>query len=505
MSNRDKFFLFFICLIFLFTRLYKINDIPSSVYWDEASIGYNAYSIGLTGKDEWGDFLPIHFRAFGEFKLPVYIYATLISVKLFGLNELSVRLPAVFFSLGILLITYFLSREFFKDSLIALFTTISLTFSSWFFILSRTGIEATAGLMFYLLGILLFLSSRRWLFLFSIVSFILSMYSYNSFRLLSPLVILILLLFRIKRLRVYTKQDLTISLFVILIFILSIVPIYRLFSLDNGIARIQNLGGVSEPTRLIGNYLAHFSPSFLFGGDNNIRFQQKGFGQIHILEIFLFSLGLFFIFRKRQSTYCILFLLLFIAPLPASLTKEAPHALRSISIIPFICILIGCGLKNIYDFTTKKNIVISVFLLIYLIFFSNYFYNFNFSYPKYAASDWQFAYKEVYRRYSADFDKFDQVIISDTFAQPYIFALFYLKYNPNKFIQEVKRNEVGEWGFSTVSNFDKFHFGKLKNIVSNETKNAIVFSDPDEVLGNYQPIDIIKFPDGSTALFVYQL
>lgn len=89
----------FLILLFLLTRLYGLISVPSSVYWDEASIGYNAYSILKTGKDEWGEFLPLHFRAFGEFKLPVYIYSTIPFVYVFGLNEVSVRLPSVFYSL----------------------------------------------------------------------------------------------------------------------------------------------------------------------------------------------------------------------------------------------------------------------------------------------------------------------------------------------------------------------------------------------------------------------
>ena len=82
------------------TRLYKINEIPASLYWDEASIAYNAYSITQNGQDEWGDFLPLHLRAFGEFKLPVYIYTVSLFQMILGFNEWSLRLPAVVFSLG---------------------------------------------------------------------------------------------------------------------------------------------------------------------------------------------------------------------------------------------------------------------------------------------------------------------------------------------------------------------------------------------------------------------
>jgi 4-amino-4-deoxy-L-arabinose transferase-like glycosyltransferase len=107
----SKLFLALIILFFLIMRLYKISEIPPSVYWDEASIGYNAYSILQTGKDEWGEAFPIHFRAFGEFKLPIYIYSIVPFVKLFGLNELSVRVPAVLFSLGTVILTYLLAKK----------------------------------------------------------------------------------------------------------------------------------------------------------------------------------------------------------------------------------------------------------------------------------------------------------------------------------------------------------------------------------------------------------
>ena len=52
-----------IVLLAFFLRFYKVTEIPPSLNWDEVSIGYNAYSILKTGRDEWGVFLPIHFKA----------------------------------------------------------------------------------------------------------------------------------------------------------------------------------------------------------------------------------------------------------------------------------------------------------------------------------------------------------------------------------------------------------------------------------------------------------
>jgi len=134
------------------TRLYKISQIPPSLYWDEASIGYNAYSILKTGRDEWGEFLPLHFRAFGEFKLPVYIYSVVPWVKLLGLNVWAVRLPAVLYSLGVIILVYVLAGKIAGRKWVGFLAAFILTLSPWFFIFSRTGYEATAGLFFFLLG-----------------------------------------------------------------------------------------------------------------------------------------------------------------------------------------------------------------------------------------------------------------------------------------------------------------------------------------------------------------
>lgn len=185
-----------IIFLFLVTRLYKISEVPGSVYWDEASIGYNAFAISTDLKDEWGEFLPLHFRAFGEFKLPVYIYSVAILTKLFGSSEFTLRLPSVLYSLGIIIIVYFLTLKISKDEKIGLLSSFLLSISPWFFIFSRTGYEATAGLFFFLgfVYFLLFNEGKKInIFLTSLFA-VLSFYSYNSFRILIPIFFVVWLL-----------------------------------------------------------------------------------------------------------------------------------------------------------------------------------------------------------------------------------------------------------------------------------------------------------------------
>lgn len=452
-----------IILFFLITRIYKIAEIPSSVYWDEASIGYNAYSILQTGKDEWGKVFPIHFRAFGEFKLPIYIYSVVPFIKIFGLNELSVRLPAVLFSLGIVILTFFLAKKLTGSSSIGFWSSFFLTISPWFFIFSRTGFEVTAGLMFYLLAILLFLQIRKGgeFILFSIVSFIISAYSYNSFRIISPLTILILLFYAKEDLKEIVSRYKPYILISVGILILSVIPIARLYIYDAGIYRLQEVGTASNLT-IVKNYFAHFNPYFLFiHGDNNLRHQQAGFGQLYLPELALLLLGFAYILSNKSKYTFLPLVLILLGAIPAAITKESPHSLRSLSMIPFIHIISAMGTIKLGQILRKKLLFNLIVMIIFLSLFFYYFTNFLTVYPIQSASSWQYEYKKIFTNSLLKYQQKNQYLIPDKYGQPYIFALFYLKYDPEKFRNEVVRNSVDKWGFSTVKRFGKFEFNKI--------------------------------------------
>src|SRR3989344_8228068 len=111
-----KVFLIAIILVASVLRLYKLGSIPPSLYWDEASLGYNAYSILISARDEHGKFLPlINFAAFGDYKPPGYIYATVPVVAIFGLSDFAIRFPSAFFGILTVLLTYFLTKKLFVE------------------------------------------------------------------------------------------------------------------------------------------------------------------------------------------------------------------------------------------------------------------------------------------------------------------------------------------------------------------------------------------------------
>ena len=109
-----KLVLIAIILLAAILRFYKLAEVPPSLYWDEASLGYNAYSILKTGHDEHGVFLPItNFAAFGDYKPPGYVYMTVPSIALLGLSELAVRFPSALFGTLTVFLTYLIAKKLF--------------------------------------------------------------------------------------------------------------------------------------------------------------------------------------------------------------------------------------------------------------------------------------------------------------------------------------------------------------------------------------------------------
>ncbi len=505
----NKLVLVAIITLFVITRFMGIEQNPPSVYWDEASIGYNAYSVLTTGADEWGSRFPVHFRAFGEFKLPVYIYSVVPFVAVFGLNAFSVRAPAVLFTLLTLIITYFLCLKITDNKRLSLFSSFFVGFTPWLFIFSRTGYEATAGLMFYSLGIVMLLTYNKsyWYFPLSIISFIIAAYSYNSFRIILPLISLVSVVFFYKTNTLKLKNKLALTVVSFMLIVLAIIPIARLYYQDYGLARAQAVGltgnAFERTSQFLENYVKHFSIGFLFtNGDENLRSQMPGFGQLYIISLPLIILGFLVCLRSKNIYYYLVLLLILIGPIPAALTRESPHALRSLSAVPFYAIMAALGLEyTITRFKKIKSVIFYCTVILYVGFFVKYYHQFLNEYPILASQEWQYGYKQVFQRYEDSFKENLQIYVDDKYAQPYIFSLFYTVKDPRKFQTEVTYNSPDQWGKSLVGRIGGKHIFDSNRL--NELNVDLVFSASRLDNSQLRFLEEIRFLNNETAFFVY--
>src|SRR3989304_8968247 len=134
--------LFLITLVGGFLRLYNLSKSPPSLNWDEAALGYNAYSISQTGRDEYKVSYPIFTRSFDEYKSMVPVYLMIPSLKVFGLNELGVRFPSAFLGTLSIVLIFFIAKYFFPSSAIPLTSSLLFAIEPWVILFSRTYHEA---------------------------------------------------------------------------------------------------------------------------------------------------------------------------------------------------------------------------------------------------------------------------------------------------------------------------------------------------------------------------
>lgn len=176
MKNLFKNKLFLILALAAFLRLFLLSRVPISLNWDEISMGYTAYSVAQTGKDEWGETLPIFFRSYGEWKSAVYIYLLVPLVKFLGMNAWAVRLPSAFAGIISVYLVYLIGRRLYSEK-VGLWSAFFMAVMPWSFVLSRPAFEANVSLTLILVGIHFFLSKNL---LLSAVFFGLAPHTYNS-------------------------------------------------------------------------------------------------------------------------------------------------------------------------------------------------------------------------------------------------------------------------------------------------------------------------------------
>ena len=478
-------------------RFYKVNEIPPSLNWDEASIAYNAYSVLQTGRDEWGQFLPVHFKSYGEYKLPLQIYASIPAIAIFGLSEFGVRITPVFYGTLTVLLLYFLAKELTKNKWIGLLSSFLLAISPWHIQLTRASFESSFSVLWVLLGIWFFVkgfkNSKWWI--LATIPFAISIYTYNSARTIIPLLVLTLLI--IYRKDIWReKKNAIISAIVFVLLLLPLAPFvlkgglsarFRLVSItdDKGlIPRIEdrrNHSTLPEPLkRLIHNrytyvsyyfarnYLAHFSPSFLFiKGAGHVQHNVQGVGELYAIQAPFLLIGLWFFLKKKYPFRGLVLSWLLLTFVPVALTMDSiPNALRTVISAPLYQIFTAVGFLATLTFIKNKylkRLLISVVILLLLWGVSVFLRQLFIVYPNKYSREWQYGYKQVVNYMIGVQDKYDLIVFTRFYGEPHMFTLFYSKYDPAKYQTDpnLVRFEQNDWVW--VTNFDKYYFPNISD------------------------------------------
>ena len=440
--------LIIIVALALALRFYQLGQNPPGLFMDEASNGYNAYSILKTTRDQYGNFLPLTIRAFGDYNPALSVYLLIPSIAVFGLNEFAVRFPSALLGTLTVFLTYLLARVLFKKDSIALLCAFFLAISPWHIQFSRYGHEANFMLFFVVLGIASFLYAlKNHLYLsLSAFSFALALNSYQGAKILVPVILLLLFIIYIKEIFNFKFK----LILPVIILLLSTLPIVLNFK--NSLVRGQSVGILSQdyPAKtFVSNYLSHFSPKFLFvEGDNIGRHSVSGMGELYVFQLPLIILGILSIIKLEGKSKSLILGLLLISPIPASLTMPAPHALRSILFAPVWSIIAALGMVRLFS----KTAIISLLAVLGLYNFATYLHLYYKHEPKLKAADWQDGYKEMVKYVDGVEENYNSIAITNYFGHSYIFFLFYTRYDPNIYHpQSEEKLALGKYEFFSAS------------------------------------------------------
>lgn len=513
-------------------RYIGISERPKGLTWDEAALGYNAYSLIKTGKDEWGQSIPVVFKSFGDYKPGLYIYFSVPFVQFFGLSEQSVRSSsALIGSLSIVVLYCFVQKLLTRKTRnfnLGLVASFLLAINPWSIHFSRGAWESNIWVFFTLTSITLYIYNKKAL---SALFAGLTFWIYQGAKLLTS--ILVLIGFSIQPKKLLNKSN----LYAVIILGIFVVPILiglptqsgrlKVYSLFNYTRREETVKSIlladkeetpgikyysyhteklNQLRGFVQRYMNHFSPRYLFieGDWTNLRQSTPYHGNFYLFEFATLILGVISLIKYRNKKALIIIgLLMLTAPLGAALSRDIVSGVRSLPLTIPITIISSIGL---FEVLKRWRLVPIAFLII--AFSLIYFIDLYFIHaPYYSGSYWMSGIREVMDTVKSEKNNYNKIIFSNKIGQPYIYTLFYENYDP-KLYRSTNMSVDNEYGdVGDVVRYGIYEFRPIFWPADRGASNTLFISDEFELPSNdisqtrnAQKIKEVYHPNGSLFL-----
>ncbi|NTU46144.1 hypothetical protein HGA88_00810 [Candidatus Roizmanbacteria bacterium] len=503
--RKSLFIVVCIAIISLALQIYKGSVVPPGFNADEAAFGYNAYSLSQTAKDEYGSFLPVRLKSFGDYKMPLYSYLSVPIIQIFGLSETSTRALNSIVAFILPFAIFFLAVELFKKTKIGYLAAFLVSTSLGLHLVGRHTHEAYLTVLLLTLTMLFLVRSLKKptilsLFLF-IISLALSLNSYQSSRVIAFFMGIFSLGYLL-----YKKNGKA-----VVVTLCIVGGIFFAYDAIHQPPRVKNLlltsskgfqlkidelrgeGGsqllynkLTVGVRdIVQQHLVYFSPQFLASeGDENARFGSPDMSPITIIEYLFSFIGIYYLFKNKEKWRYLLLFVWITTPFAGSLSWNGTSLTRSLFMLIPTLLFSAYGLYYfIQQFHGKKRLAIIGGIAIVQSFFLFYSWDYYFNhYPKRAATilSFQAGYRELTDYVKKQYSKTDTFYITKKNGEPYIFFLFYLKYPPEKYHKQAKLTGPDEYGFGQVESFDKFQFHFVSPV---DKPKSIIVGYPDDFNG----------------------
>lgn len=535
-----------IILVATFLRIWNLSQVPPSASMDEASIGWNAYSVLKTGGDEFGQFPLISQRGYDDWRRSTYLLLTIPFIALFDLNPVPIRLPSVIMSILTVVSTYYIVLHLFKKKnevaqITALLSAFILAISPWHVYISRLGHESNACLSFLVFAILFFLKGLRksWFLILSMMFFLLSMISYYSGQVFVPIFGLILLIVYRKEIFKIIKKERLIQISTIL-FVLILIPLLINIFSPSSLTRFDGtstfsisahedmykemvmrrneaeangniIGEILNNRRLypvyvwMDGYLSHFDPIWLFSNPFEGTHKVPNLGLLYIWELPFLLIGVVVLLTiqdigKKEKILFVTWLLL--GPFPASIATQTPHAMRSYNFLPTWQVLSAIGIVYFFfKFRKIGTVGVSILIIIMALGIISLYKNYFIVFSEEQSKSFHYALGQTIPFISKNEEKYKKIVFSneDNLYQSYMVFLYYKKYDP---LSYQKEGGTISGGYAETHKFAKYEFRPIE--WDKEEKGTLIVANLEDIPKNEKRMFEGKYKDGKIGVVVVE-
>lgn len=501
--------LLLITLLAGFLRIYRLGEIPVGFHIDEASLGYNGYSMLKTGRDEHGNTFPLYIDMFGDNRPSGYHYLTIVPIAIFGLSEFATRLPGALFGTISVLAFFILVMSITHDKKISLIASLLLAISPWHIVSSRASAESIVALFFILSGFGFILQSLYGqsirVLIIGFISLAVSFQLYHTPRVFVPLMVACIAAVVLKNHQNYHRRFKIAGLVSCLT--LGSLALFLVFGVSGGTGRFSQVSIFGFPqTRLVmeeqfredgvmgtplfavrafhnkitnyfftfvSNYTDYFTGKFLFiEGGKPPWYKIPNMGLLYLVELPFIIVGAAYLLTQKKIMLKFPLVWLALAPVVASITTDdIPNIQRSMVLFPML------ELIAVFGIVQSKRYIGALFII--FIFASNATYFFH-QYIVHGSSHqtlYRFnGFKEMVLAIQQEYDRVDRIVMTKTGGGIYPHVLFFAKYDPFIYQQEGSPKDPDDGGFGKYIFTPQF-CPSIKNGVNISKTRRVIFVD----------------------------
>ena len=246
------------------------------------------------------------------------------------------------------------------------------------------------------------------------------------------------------------------------------------------------------------NYFKHFDPQLLFFDSSRLRyFQVENTGMFYSWQIIGILSGFIIILRKlKNKAYRLVLSFILISPIPAALTTGVPFANigRNLLMFPMLEIICALGVSELLRQLSRifSSRFVFLFLFIFSLLVGLQFNSFLHSYfidmPKQFAFFWGQPLKEAIPFVLSYEHSVNEIIITDSFKQAYMYLLFYGNKNP-LWLELQPKTKHPVVGYSKIGLYN-FRAIDWKN--DQYLPNSLLVGTPEEIPENTKTIYEVK-------------